>query len=68
MQTFIISDKKATKADKSTRRRHAHMHTREGTGIDLEVARDLKENFAWVPPLAAEPAHLDDTPLFFLLE
>ncbi|KAG1883549.1 uncharacterized protein F5891DRAFT_971875, partial [Suillus fuscotomentosus] len=56
-----LCDKKATKADKSTRRCHAHMHTREGTGIDLEVTCDLEENFAWVPPLAAEPAHLDDS-------
>jgi hypothetical protein len=56
-----LCDKKATEADKSTRRHHAHMHTREETGINLEVARDLEENFAWVPPLAAEPANLDDS-------
>ncbi|KAG2112429.1 hypothetical protein DEU56DRAFT_762038 [Suillus clintonianus] len=56
-----LRDKKATEANKSTRCRHAHMHTREETGIDLKVARDLEENFAWVPPLAAKPAHLDDS-------
>lgn len=37
------------------------MHTREETDIDLEVAHDLEENFAWVLPLSAEPAHSDDS-------
>ncbi|KAG2740216.1 hypothetical protein P692DRAFT_201842526 [Suillus brevipes Sb2] len=47
-----LRDKKATEADKSTRCHHAHMHT-----------RDLEENFAWVPPLAAEPTTCHSVPL-----
>lgn len=56
-----LHDKKATEANKSTSYLHGHMHTREETDIDLEVAHDLEENFAWVLPLSAEPAHSDDS-------
>lgn len=37
---------------KSTRRKHAHMHTRENRGIDVELVTDLQENFTWTPPLS----------------
>lgn len=37
-----------------------HMHTREEVGINVDVAQDLEANFAWAPPLAAEPQDLDD--------
>ncbi|KAN0082875.1 hypothetical protein V8E55_008670 [Tylopilus felleus] len=36
-----------------TRRRHAHMHTRDQPGININVAKDLEERFTWVPPLLA---------------
>ncbi|KAF9237795.1 hypothetical protein BU15DRAFT_88612 [Melanogaster broomeanus] len=36
-----------------TRRQHAHMHTREEPGINVEVVKDLRDNFTWVPPLSA---------------
>ncbi|KAG1858880.1 hypothetical protein F4604DRAFT_1491200, partial [Suillus subluteus] len=36
---------KAGEAGKSTRRRHAHMHTREEAGIAVETAQDLKASF-----------------------
>ncbi|KAG1735804.1 hypothetical protein EDB19DRAFT_1830154 [Suillus lakei] len=38
---------------KPIRRRHAHMHTTEFPGIDTSVAKQLKTDFAFVPPLAA---------------
>ncbi|KAF9238562.1 hypothetical protein BU15DRAFT_8359, partial [Melanogaster broomeanus] len=34
-------------------RYHAHMHTRNEPGINLEVAKGLEDNFTWVPPLLA---------------
>ncbi|KIJ10028.1 hypothetical protein PAXINDRAFT_86638 [Paxillus involutus ATCC 200175] len=40
-------------AGKQTHRHHAHMHTREVPGINLDVVKDLKDNFTWVPPLSA---------------
>ncbi|KAH0828688.1 hypothetical protein J3R83DRAFT_3057 [Lanmaoa asiatica] len=45
-----------------TRRRHAHMHTvtRKQPGIDLETAKDLEENFTWVPPLVGRAADSED--------
>ncbi|KAG1883943.1 hypothetical protein F4604DRAFT_229946 [Suillus subluteus] len=39
---------------------HLHMHTREEVGISVDIAQDLEANFAWVPPLAAEPQDVDD--------
>ena len=38
---------------KKTRCRHAHMHTRDQPGINVDVTKDLKERFTWVPPLLA---------------
>ncbi|KIK75105.1 hypothetical protein PAXRUDRAFT_173810 [Paxillus rubicundulus Ve08.2h10] len=35
-----------------TRRYHAHMHTRNEPGINLEVSKNLQDNFTWVPPLS----------------
>ncbi|KAF9241820.1 ribonuclease H-like domain-containing protein [Melanogaster broomeanus] len=40
-------------AGKQTLRRHAHMHTRAAPGINLEVVKDLGDNFTWTPPLSA---------------
>ncbi|KAI0953795.1 hypothetical protein AcV7_007222 [Taiwanofungus camphoratus] len=37
---------------KPTRRQHAHMHTHETTGIDINLTNDLEESFVWRPPLA----------------
>ncbi|KAG1787732.1 ribonuclease H-like domain-containing protein, partial [Suillus plorans] len=51
---------KAAEAGKSTRCRHAHMHTREEVGIAVETAQDLEASFAWAPPLSAEPRDADD--------
>ncbi|KAG1803106.1 uncharacterized protein BJ212DRAFT_1230899, partial [Suillus subaureus] len=39
---------------------HLHLHTHEEVGINVDVAQDLEANFAWVPPLAAEPQDVDD--------
>ncbi|KAG1873950.1 hypothetical protein F4604DRAFT_1925521 [Suillus subluteus] len=52
---------RATEAGKSTRRRHAHMHTREEIGIAVETAQDLEAAFAWAPPLSTEPRDADVT-------
>jgi hypothetical protein len=46
---------KAAEAGKSTRRQHAHMHTRKEVGIAVDTAQDLEASFAWVPPLSSEP-------------
>jgi hypothetical protein len=36
------------------------MHTRNGGGIDTDLATDLNINFTWTPPLASI-SHIDDT-------
>lgn len=36
-----------------TRRQHAHMRIQDEPGINLEVVKDLQDNFTWVPPLSA---------------
>ncbi|KAH7920574.1 hypothetical protein BV22DRAFT_1107611 [Leucogyrophana mollusca] len=51
---------KALAAGKPIRRRHAHMHTQKGPGINTNLATDLEINFAWVPPLTAEVEAVDD--------
>ncbi|KAG1871747.1 hypothetical protein DFJ58DRAFT_616867, partial [Suillus subalutaceus] len=48
---------RAAEAGKSTRRRHAHMRTREEI---VETAQDLEASFAWAPPLSTEPRDADD--------
>ena len=40
----------------STRRKHAHMHTRSEPGIDAELAENLGQTFTWVPPMTIEGA------------
>jgi len=32
--------------------KHAHMHTQKDSGLDMDLAKDLKTNFMWTPPLA----------------
>lgn len=49
---YHIHTTKAANGGK-TRRRHAHMHTRDQPGINVDVAKDLEERFTWVPPLLA---------------
>ncbi|KIK44650.1 hypothetical protein CY34DRAFT_784253 [Suillus luteus UH-Slu-Lm8-n1] len=51
---------KAVVNGKPIRHRHAHMHTNAQPGINSEVAADLKVNFAWAPPLAAQTQNIDD--------
>ncbi|KAG1754162.1 hypothetical protein EDB19DRAFT_1902323 [Suillus lakei] len=51
---------KAAEARKSTRHRHAHMHTREEVGIVVETVQDLEVSLAWAPLLSTEPGDADD--------
>lgn len=41
-------------AGKSSHRKHAHMHTRNEKGINIELAKDLEENFTSKPPFDDE--------------
>jgi hypothetical protein len=43
---------RAWEAGKSTRQKHAHMHTQMEVGIDTELAVDIEKNFTWTPPLS----------------
>ena len=43
--------KKELSEGKPAHRRHAHMHTRAEGGINTELATDLEETFAWIPPI-----------------
>ncbi|KIK36287.1 hypothetical protein CY34DRAFT_109580 [Suillus luteus UH-Slu-Lm8-n1] len=52
--------KRAEDNGKPAHCRHMHMHTHEEVGINVDVAQDLEVNFAWAPPLAAEPQDADD--------
>jgi hypothetical protein len=36
------------------------MHTSKEAGIDADVTRDIEANFAWTPPLSAQPQDADD--------
>ncbi|KAG1775271.1 hypothetical protein EV702DRAFT_955637, partial [Suillus placidus] len=40
--------------------RHAHMHTRDEPGIDLNTARNLENTFAFEPPLTIQSNNSDD--------
>ncbi|KIK76488.1 hypothetical protein PAXRUDRAFT_169799, partial [Paxillus rubicundulus Ve08.2h10] len=40
-------------AGKQTHRQHAYMHRRATPGINLDVVKDLEDNFTWIPPLSA---------------
>jgi hypothetical protein len=44
----------AQAAGKPIRRQHAHMHTRNEPGINVDLTADLKTNFTWTPPLATQ--------------
>lgn len=46
--------KKAQASGKPIHRRHAHMHTRNETGINKDLVSDLEATFTWVPPLATD--------------
>jgi hypothetical protein len=41
-------------AGKPVRRRHAHMHTRDESGINADLVNDLDTTFTWKPPLTLE--------------
>jgi len=73
MQTFGILRNQYTyeihqaalESGKSTRRKHAHMHTRVDPGIDLSRAEDLLKTFVWTPlndgvPVEPEPITVED--------
>ncbi|KAG1891799.1 uncharacterized protein F5891DRAFT_986554 [Suillus fuscotomentosus] len=47
---------KAVEAGKSTRRRYAHMHTREA----LKLEEGFEASFTWAPSLSAKPRNADD--------
>lgn len=46
-----VVDKKKKESGQSTRRRHAHMHTREDGGIDSQKVADLTRNWTFQSPL-----------------
>lgn len=50
---YHIHTSKVANGEK-TRRHHAHMHTRDQPGINIDVAKDLEERFTWVPPLVVQ--------------
>ncbi|KAG2069772.1 hypothetical protein BDR04DRAFT_1202366 [Suillus decipiens] len=45
---------RALAAGQPVRRKHAHMHTRNNGGIDMDLAMELDTNFAWTPPLVSQ--------------
>jgi hypothetical protein len=49
-----VIDQKKKDFGKPTRRRHVHMHTREGGGINSEKVADLTNNWSFQSPLALE--------------
>lgn len=51
---------RARLAGKPIHRHHAHMHSRQGPGINTNMAEELEATFAWVPPLSAAATHADD--------
>lgn len=48
-----VVDKKKKESGQPTRRRHAHMHTREGGGVDPQKAADLTRNWTIQSPLTS---------------
>jgi hypothetical protein len=48
-----VVDKKKKESGQSTRRKHAHMHTREGGGVDSQKVADLVENWTIQSPLTS---------------
>ena len=51
---FQIWEKERIKLGRIPRRRHAHMHTRDGPSINVNLAEDLEGTFTWTPPLAVQ--------------
>ncbi|KAF8956104.1 ribonuclease H-like domain-containing protein [Flammula alnicola] len=43
-------------AGKSLHRRHAHMHTRAESGVNVELVEELTDGFTWEPPFSTESA------------
>ena len=46
-----VADKKKKESGQSTRRKHAHMHTCEGGGVDSEKVANLLKNWTFQSPL-----------------
>ncbi|KAG2067983.1 hypothetical protein BDR04DRAFT_1158485 [Suillus decipiens] len=44
----------ALAAGQPVRQKHAHMHTQNNGGIDMDLAMNLDTNFAWTPPLVSQ--------------
>ena len=43
-------------AGKPLHRRHAHMHTQDKPGVNVELVEELKDGFTWEPPFSTESA------------
>ena len=43
---------RAAASGKPVHQKHAHKHTRKDGRLDVDLAKDLKTNFTWMPPLA----------------
>ena len=48
----------AQASGKSIRCQHAHMHTRNEPGLNIDLSADLETNFTWTPPLAAQQTEI----------
>ena len=48
-----LADEKKKESGQPTRRRHAHMHTREGGGVNSQKVADLMKNWTFQSPLAS---------------
>ncbi|KAG2064050.1 hypothetical protein BDR04DRAFT_1036328, partial [Suillus decipiens] len=44
----------ALAAGQPVHQKHAHMHTQNNDGIDMDLAMGLDTNFAWTPPLVSQ--------------
>lgn len=57
-----LVDEKKKESGQPTRRKHAHMHTREGGGVDSQKVSNLLENWSFQPPLTSgDKADEEDT-------
>jgi len=63
-----VADKKKKESGQSTRRKHAHMHTREGGGVDSQKVENLIRNWTFQPPLTQgnDGSKEDDTDMMGL--
>jgi hypothetical protein len=48
-----VIDKEKKESGQSTRRKHAHMHTREGGCVNLQIVADLTKNWTIQSPLTS---------------